>query len=316
MKTTFSYLMLLVALTATNVWSQTASAGELFRGIPKAQGGNEILNSPSEFAPFFIDISDTFARDGNLVDTVADGWRVGFVSPQEIDPATGVRVADGPLQGFLADQHGRWMATDDSYVSTSLGGGSVQRVSDDGPAVACLPWRVWSGLGDSYYLEMSAIVARGESVSLGYVGDPAFGFASGLDSRLGQLVLNVSRGTGANANRVTTSVAWDMNGQRADFTTGTFDSNEGEEITLGLGWEDMKTTGIDLFDAWLIAGGEAREVLGGSMNAAIDVFGVGFQLSGTGSRITGFLTAVPEPTSGAIMMLGLLMAGRLRSRLG
>ena len=117
------------------------------------------------------------------------------MSPQEIDPATGQRVADGPLPGGLADLHGRWMASDDSYVTTTLNGGSVQRNTADGRAVACLPWRVWSGLGDSYYLEMSAIVATGETVSLGYFGDPVFGSALGLDGRLGQLVLNVSRGT-------------------------------------------------------------------------------------------------------------------------
>ena len=107
-----------------------------------------------------------------------------------------------------------------------------------------------------------------------------------------------------------------MNGQRASFTTGTFDSKEGEELTLGLGWEDLTNSGNDLFDAWLVAGGQTQEVLGGPMNAEIDVFGVGFELLGTGSSITRFLTAVPEPTSAVMLLLGLLIAGQRRYRLG
>lgn len=315
MKTTFTYLRLLVAVTAMTHSVQVATAGEYFRGILKSQGGNELLNSPSDFAPFYVDISDSFGRDGSLIGSVADGWNIGFVSPHEIDPATGLRVQDGPLQGVLADEHGRWLASDSSYVTTSVGGGSVQRTSAGGRAVASLPWRVWSGLGDSYYMEMSAIVATGETVSVGYLGDPAFGSALGLDGRYGQLVLTASRGEGANADRVTTSVGWDMNGQQVTFATGAFVSPNGEEIKLGLGWEDVATTGNDLFDAWIVAGGRMQELLSGPMNAAIDVFGVGFELFGTDSRVTGFLAAVPEPTSCGFLLMGLLFVGRLRGRM-
>ena len=310
MKTTFTKLMMLVALTISAISAQeTFAQFDYFRGILKSQGGNEILNSPSDFAPFFIDIDDSFNRDGLLGGSDADGWQVGFVPTMQIDPATGQQVANGPLSGLLAELHGRWVATDDSYVTTSIDG-AVRRSSDSGRAVANLPWRVWSALGDNYYIEATATIATGETVSLGYMGDPAFGSALGLDGRLGQLVLNVARGEGANSNVVTTSVSWDNNGLRVVNNTGTFTSAVGEEVTLGLGWKDLLSTGNDLFDAWLVTGGQAQEVGSGALGTAIEVFGTGFELSGTGSSLNGFLTAVPEPNTGSILMLGLMLIGR------
>jgi hypothetical protein len=44
---------------------------------------------------------------------------------------------------------------------------------------------------------------------------------------------------------------------------------------------------------------------GGNLGAPISVFGVGFETGGTGTFVTGHLSAVPEPASGLLLLLGL-----------
>jgi hypothetical protein len=300
----------------------TCANGEvLFRGIPLDQGPENLLNSPTfvnigeEFPyhrsiPYSIDITDDFNRDGVLPGSDADGWQVGFVAPA-------LGVPDGYLTGQDAEDHGRWMSGDTSeYVTTPEGGGRVQRATGDGVSVTCLPWVFERDLGDHYLLEMGANVAEGESVSLGYFGDiNTFGAAQGLAGQLGQLVLGIERGTGEDAEELTWSVAWDMDGNR-ERLTATLNEHVpvGEEVKLQLGWFDDNNDD-DLFDAWLETPNGQTRLVQGNMSTGIDVFGVGFEFSGTGSYGTSFIAAVPEPTTGALLMfgiMGLLVTSRRR----
>ena len=153
--------------------------------------------------------------------------------------------------------------------------------------------------------------------SLGYFGDiDEFGAAQGLSGRLGQLVLGIERGEGAEAEQLTWSIAWDQDGNRQEFRAQlSEDVAVGEEIKLQLGWLDDLATGDDLFDAWLETSNGNTRLAQGNMLSDIDVFGVGFEFSGTGSYGTNFAAAVPEPTAGGLLMLSLLgMAGATRRR--
>jgi hypothetical protein len=311
----FTKLMLLVAVIAASL-NANAFGVEFFRGIPLPFKGNE-LTTPTSYVPMYTDFSDNFARDGALNDSVVDGFRTGYVPPFEFDPA-GNPVPDGLLTGVAAHLAGRWMPQSGSdYVTSNLKGGSVRRVTDGGPAVACLPWRVYPELGRGYLLEMSAIVAEGETVSMAYFGDvQAYGTSQGLDNELGQLVLGIARGTQAagTQDQLTWNIAWDDNGSRRELSGPSIASLNGEEIRMQLRWDDIRNSGNDLFDAWLETGSGNQQLLSGSMSTEIDVFGAGFELNGTGSMITGFLTAVPEPSSALMGMgiFGLLLVLRHR----
>lgn len=305
----FTKLMTLVAIIAASLSAN--AMGQTFRGIPIPTNGNSI-SSPTSYAPMYSDFTDSFARDGLLGNTVVDGFRTGYVPPYEFD-AKGNSVPDGPLTGETARLAGRWMPIDGSeYVTSSLNGGFVQRASDEGRAVACLPWRVYPELGQGYLLEMSAVVAEGETVSLAYFGDVnAFGADNGLDGQLGQLVLGISRGLEAEGteDQLSWSIAWDDNGSRQEFSGTSIASMLGEEVRMQLRWDDLRNSGNDLFDAWIETSNGNQRLLEGQMGTEIDVFGAGFEISGTDSRITGFVSAVPEPSSILTGLFGLLLLG-------
>lgn len=271
-----------------------------FRGIPVNQGNNLLpsnsLNRMADTgAPFYIDVLDTFARDGQLEGSEADILQVGFVPP----------IADvplGPLTGSADADHGRWIQTAADYVTSSANGGRVKRSTGQGTEVASTPWRVAPGLGDYYQLEMTAMVAAGEKVSLGYLGDiDTYGTSQGLAGELGQLILGVERGVGADEDTVRWTVAWDQDGTRQSFSN-TVQSPAEQELNLQLGWLDGG--GDDLFDAWLGTDTANTRLIQGNMGTTIDVFAVGFELDGAGSSIGSFTAAVPEPAAGLMALIG------------
>ena len=176
-----------------------------------------------------------------LLDSDADTLQIGFVPPV-------AGVPDGPLEGQHALDHGRWTHGSD-FVTSSANGGFARRVSMAGSGIAATPWRVTPGLGDYYHLEMRAMVAVGEAVSLVYLGDIDTIDAQGLHGELGQLLLDVSRGTGNEENLLTWTVAWDQLGTTQWFSS-TVTANVEEELSLELGWLDLPSQD-DLFDAWL-----------------------------------------------------------------
>ena len=191
--------MLAMVLAATSF----SSAQTLFRGIPLDQGDNisasdGLLGRTSDF---YIDVLDNFSTDGPLSGREADTHQIGFVPPAADAPF-------GVLQGSNAAAHGRWTADSDYFIAN----GRVVRQTGIGQAIAHTPWRTFSGLGDDYKLEATATVAAGESVSIGYFG--AGDSNQGLDSDFGQLVLGLTRGTGADTNTLDWTVAWDDNGLR------------------------------------------------------------------------------------------------------
>ncbi|MEM7315104.1 MAG: PEP-CTERM sorting domain-containing protein [Planctomycetota bacterium] len=305
-KKTFVAAIALAIITASS-----AFADWNFRGIPVNQGNNLLpsnslnrLNDTGE--PFYIDVLDTFDRDGGLGGSEADVLQIGFVPPEDGLPM-------GELTGSAAFNHGRWSKSSGDYVTSTENGGSVSRMNGQGTAVAHTPWRVAPGLGDYYQLEMTAMVAAGETVSLGYLGDiETYGTSDGLAGSIGQLVLGVERGVGDDADTVTWTVAWDQDGTRQSFSN-TIASPAEQELNLQLGWLDGG--GDDLFDAWLGTDTSNTRLLQGNMGSAIDVYSVGFELDGGGSWVGSFTAAVPEPAAGmmALMAAGLAL-GTLRRR--
>ncbi len=306
--------LLILVMAATAV--EHAAAERIFRGLPLDQGGNR-FQSPvfgrQNGLPYFFDLTDDFVRDGVLGDSNVDGFEIGFVPPFD-------GVPPGELMGAAAEAHGRWMppAFRNDYVTSSENGGYVTRATADGAAVACLPWEVVVGLGDRYLIEMSAVIAEGETVRLGYfadVDDPSVNTEEGLAGNLGELVLGVSRGTGASADELSWVVQWNDGDERR--TTRSFqpiESAVGEEVRLQLAWDDLINSGNDLFDAWLETGAGNQNLVASDMSTEIGVFGVGFEIAGgIGSQITGFGAAVPEPASGLLALgsLGLLLVVRL-----
>ena len=286
------------AIAIMIISASSAIADWNFRGIPVNQGNNLLpSNSLDRFVdtgePFYIDVLDSFARDGSLEGSDADVLQIGFVPPV-------ADVPDGPLSGSADTAHGRWSAND--YVTTSANGGSVQRTLANEIAIASTPWRVSPNLGDYYQLEMTAVVAAGESVQLGYLGDAAtHGTSEGLAGAIGQLIFGLERGTGADEGTVTWTVAWDQDGIRQSFSSTVLSAVD-QELNLQLGWLDGGSD--DLFDAWLGTNESNTRLLQGNMGSAIDVYAVGFELDGTGSSIGSFTAAVPEPTAGMLAIIG------------
>ncbi len=285
-----------------------------FRGLQKDQGSN-LHSSPvmGLDGRWFIDFNEGFTSYSNLLvgtdeftrsygsalkDTYVDGLRIGFVPPF-------ANVPLGPLEGAAAQQAGRWMGAEGYVMSPDLGG-SVRLASDqEGAAVTCVPWRVTPELGDFYLIELTAVVAEGESTRLGYFGDlgthsPAGGL---LESGLGQLVLDVTRGIGYASDQLSWTVGWDAEGGAS--VSGAINSDQGAELALQLGWNEDTNE----FDAWI----DDHRLVSGDMGTSIDVHGVGFELTGTESRVTGMLAAIPEPTSiymGVVTFVLLLLAKR------
>ena len=300
-------------LIAVSLLSSGVSASDWeFRGIPLREGTEFLSPAFDRGSSYWTDMSDSFNRNGRLGLSDVDGDQVGFVPP-----VTDLPVPSGPLTGDLADEHGRWMPPHGDYVTSTEHGGSVRRANGSGIAVACLPWHVISGLGDRYMIEMDAVVAVGESVTIGYFGDiTQTGSAQGLNGDLGQLILEVERSAAA-PDEVTWTIEWDLNGNRQQVVS-TLDAPVDEEMRLQLAWDDLKRSGNDLFDAWIATSdGNNRRLAQGTMGTAIDVFGVGFEIEGTGSYITGFAAAVPEPTAGCLFgfgILGLFMRPRRKDR--
>ena len=289
-------------LTAASLFSSAASASDWeFRGIPLNQGTEFASPAFGRGLPYWTDISDSFLRNGRLGASDADGDQVGFIPPVTDEP-----VPDGPLTGTNADEHGRWMPVFGDYATSTDHGGSVRRANGAGIAVACLPWHVISGLGDRYMIEMDAVVAVGESVTLGYFGDiTQTGSPQGLNGELGQLILEVERDQ-ASPEDVTWTIEWDLNGNRQQVVS-TLAAPVDDELRLQLAWDDLLHTGNDLFDAWIAtADGTNQHLAQGTMGTAIDVFGVGFEIEGMQSYITGFTAAVPEPSAGFLLGFGIL----------
>lgn len=321
--TTFRWIRVMVVTTVLATTGAGLAHAELFfRGLPLYQQGNE-LSSPalSRPIPFGIDVRDEFDRTGPIRGSDADRLQIGFVPPFE-------GVPDGSLGGVAADQHGRWMSTTASGLEAQ--NGVVRRMISDGISMACVPWRVFSTLGDDYLIQMTANVAEGESVRLGYVGDVSqYGNLQGLASRLGQLVLGIERGSDAdtdptfNSSDLRWTVSWDVNGTRLS-VQGEATAPRGEDLNLQLGWKDERSHGDDTFDAWLgtSAGNRrlARGNLGTNLSNAIEVFGAGFEMLGSAtgtndSWIGDFIGAVPEPASGTMSLIGLVtLVGMVRRR--
>ena len=259
---------------------------ETFRGIELDQTFNRHF-SQAFGDNWFIDLTDTFSntsRPLQLAGSQVDAINIGFVPPAEGSSAP-------------AD-FGRWMGSTD-YVVDSSGSGSVSRQTANGVGVTCIPWRVTPELGDFYLIEMNSFVAEGESVRLGYFGDvTVLGNSEGLAGDLGQLVLDVTRGAGTDADAYT----WTIDSpQLANPISDVFNFT-GDDLRLQLGWNENE----DKFDAWIESADGDLHLAYGTLDGAIDVVGVGLELTGTGSRVNNFIAAVPEPAGASLVVLGLL----------
>ena len=137
---------LVAAIVLTIITASSAFADWNFRGIPVNQGNNLLpSNSLDRMGdtgePFYIDVLDSFNREGGLGGSDADQLQIGFVPP-----VAGVPL--GELTGSAAENHGRWIQSADDYATTTENGGRVRRETGQGTAVASMPWRVSEGLGD------------------------------------------------------------------------------------------------------------------------------------------------------------------------
>jgi hypothetical protein len=287
-----------------------SDAGEwFFRGIPREQTndlGSNKIESPVLTRvdnDFYVDIEDRFSRNGALAGSLAD-IRVS----QLVAPFDGVPL--GWLTGDAANAVGRWSGDTDYVVSD----GRLQRDSGLGIGVTHVPWRVTERLGDDYLLEVSAVVADGETARIGYLADPSLGTNRGLESELGELTMSVSRIDGRNLEW---AVSWNMDdGSRQRFSSilTTPTDTTGEELNLQLGWEDVLGSNNDLFDAWLQTSTGNTQLLAGNMATSIDVHAVGLELTGPESYIVGFRAAVPEPNALGLTLVGILGLVGLRRR--
>lgn len=310
-RTTFIAAIAAVVALASNV----SFAGTTFRGVSIPSAPAISSNAFDHTKPFRVDISDDFNRTGPLAGSQADGTQHGFVPPVDTRPLNGGSTLTGPLTGSLADQHGTWMSG--GHGSYETNNGRVSRTSATEKGVNCLNWRVTPDLGRFYMLDMSADVADGETVSLGYFGDiDTVGAADGLAGDLGLLVLNLFR----DGTNIDWEVKWegDLPGSISG-TAGNFAI--GQDINMQLGWSDEANQGgPDLFDAFLndtrLAAGNFGSAPSLGLNGNVDVFGVGFELSGTASSVDSFAAAVPEPTSGLMGLMAFFGLLTLRRRNG
>lgn len=305
MKTFLIYtLALLAALSGLSHADIAMAAGGDFRGIPlgPANFGNTLRTE------WWIDQEDPFFGHTAflpIVGTKVNGISRGLVAPYENDPNTGNPVPLGPLTGDALAVSGRWMGSSDYLYN---GVGSVFRnSSNDDTQVVCLPWRITPGLGDQYLIASDVLIAAGESFRMSFMGDfGTFGNADGLmNGGFGQLTAEFTRGTGAQSGFVFTTVAWHDEVNGVQTVTTNFNSAENDILNLQLGWSDV----ADDFDLVLGDGfgpGLDRPILSGQLMNPIDVFGIGFQLSGPNSEVSNFLAAVPEPSTYALMGIGLV----------
>lgn len=297
-RSVFAFLLLLTQFAIVN----TSDAGEwFFRGIPLEQtnafGSNRVESPVLTRAEndFYVDIEDSFSRSGVLAGSLAD-IRIS----QLVAPFDGVPY--GWLSGSASRAVGRWGGSTDYVVAD----GKLQRSSGAGIGITHLPWRVTERLGDDYLLEMTAVVAEGETAHIGYLGDPSLGTERSLESELGELTMSVTRLDGTNLEW---AVSWNMeNGSRQRFSSflTTPSDTTGEEIRLQLGWEDVLATNNDLFDAWLETSSGNTQLLAGNMATSIDVHALGLELTGPESYVVGYRASVPEPSSLGLAFIGLV----------
>ena len=298
-KSVHSFLLLLTQVLIVN----STDAGEwFFRGIPREQVnafGSNRIDSPvltREDNDFYVDIEDSFSRTGILSGSLADR-RIS----QLVAPFDGVPL--GWLDGAALNAVGRWEGSTDYLVTN----GRLQRSSGAGVGITHMPWRVTERLGDDYLLEMTAVIAEGETARIGYLGDPNVDLGRSLESDLGELAMSVTRLSGTDFEW---AVSWNMDdGSRqrfASFLTTPSDTT-GEEINLQLGWEDVLGTNNDLFDAWLETSSGNTQLLAGNMATSIEVHAVGLELTGQDSYVVGYRASVPEPSSLGLVFVG--MAG-------
>ena len=170
--------------------------------------------------------------------------------------------------------------------------------------VAVQPWRVLPGMGVGYLAEATATVAEGESVIIGFAGDPASASDNLLDGEYGQLVLGVER---VDADSVSWQVKWDTDNGFS--VTGGVEDNVGSgELRLQLAWDELNNT----FDAWLddtpLSGIQSMGLSGISTHA------IAFQLTGGVSSISNFTTAIPEPSTCLLMLMGIIGLTSYRGR--
>ena len=304
-----THKVLSLTLAVALLTAAQASALDTFRGIVKDQASigqpDNTHISPSMDRvdhKWHIDLEDKFnayptrsfgdytaARSVGdpLAGSFVDTHRIGFVPPTENDPQTGQVWNQGALPGH--SDHGHWGATGfgaTDYVLSADHGGSVHRATGTGVGIVCNDWRVSEGLGDDYLYEVTAVVGAGADnhLTMGYMHD----------------------------ENIFWEVQWDINGARPGTRTKLLADASGnavqvgleEELRLILGWNDVP----DTWDAWLEVAGQMFQLDGGDLGAPISVFGVAFQTGGTGTYVTGHLAAVPEPTSGLLMLAGLARA--------
>lgn len=304
------------------IFPAQATAQGTFRGLQLDQGNNLIYEPVLDRThPWFVDVVDNFttytdqtfegqlfSRDLThpLAGTYVDGLRIGFVPPT-------AGLPDGPLTGTAAEAVGRWMGGGSpQYVFDSAHGGSLARTSAGSVALACINWRVTPGLGNAYLLEMGVDLAQGESATVGYFGDIGVhgNSLSLLDGPLGQLAFGLERGTGGNSTRYDWTISW-WEGATQQTATGTVFLTTGDPITLQLGWEDGSNS---RYDAWIETTAASFRVWQDTMQDPIDVFAIGLELSGTQSKITDFLAAVPEPPTGLLAVGSAVLSGLFRRR--
>lgn len=280
-------LALMLAFTVLCISNSTLA--QTFRGIELDQGFNQ-HSSPVFGGDWFVDLKDTFSGAGRatqLSHSHVDDIIIGFVPPT-------LPVPTEP------DEFGRWMGSDSYMVDAA--NGTVQRQDSQSIEVACIPWRVTPELGDYYLVELTSVVAEGESVRLAYFGDVSVhGTDSGLlGNGLGQLVLDVTRGEGVDAG----VISWTVDSPNLlNPISSSLNVNVNDELRLQLGWNDDN----NLYDAWIETANGNQQLASGSLINPIDVFGVGMELSGEHSQVSNFIAAVPEPSGNVLVLLSVFM---------
>ena len=306
----------LIALSAVifMVTSTNIQAGTTFRGVQKFQtngnGANNDLVSPvlDRDTPFHIDVFDGFGRSAaldNSRDNSGDGFHVGLVP-----------TADGSVAFGDADANsGIWTAGSEY----SADGGSLSRGGSD-QSLAILPWRVSPGLGDDYLVAADITIGIGSTVNLAYAG--ADNGSSDLSSALGQLVVALTR---TDATTIQYVLDWftGVDPQSGDALRVSPLSSPGDLVALQadlddgisvqLGWKD-RMNGDDLYDLYVDAGNGSNARITGSMGVGIDVHSIAIELADANAYVDSVTAAVPEPTSGLLMLLGLVSIFVNRSR--
>ncbi|MCA9212965.1 MAG: hypothetical protein KDB27_07870 [Planctomycetales bacterium] len=282
------FLSLSIAALSTH-----ANAQATFNGIELDQTFNR-HDSPAFGTHWFIDLEDNFSEptraadlSGSLVDTIS----MGFVLPAGDDLTNA----------------GRWMPSTDYFVDSS-NGGSISRQAATSIEVTCIPWRITPELGDLYLIEMTSAIAEGELIRLGYFGNVnELGTDQGLTGDLAQLVLEVRRGEGATANEYSWTIDSPM---LSSAVSDSFTLTPESDLRLQLGWNENTAE----FDAWIESVEGENHLATGDLEGDLDVFGIGLELTGTGSTVSNFIAAVPEPANISIVITALISIAVFRRK--